>query len=425
VVAGVFGASTAFVQAPLLLAEPAPITEIDGVPLCTDHDPTVWHPLVKRDATGAIACTYGHDHGSDPHSLDTVFGSLDQGIPGGQEVAYPWVTSPWENSTDPASLSHDPADARPVMNGKHAFFKWETLTPAKTSAAGINGCPPNPNAPFGFDNIRMQVHADANAGADIRFHSFYAQAQECSATDPSYHGQLSIGGHFDYGILNVTHRDTSGKPVDVRVPLPGTDPCAPNSSLPNGATCAYIASRRTHGGSASGPSGLADPHAALPGEPRYDFTWYGHNGDPDLVGQHGLQLGVSDGIREQDWGPIDPNNPGGPVQFYGPGHNHGWGGIDIFDFVAPRPGAFPADNPATVHADGSYSWNGWVDVHGYVQPMAICQDQDEAVGSACIPVTLRNIRPGEAQFSNDISRVPNDSYDVADSNGVSLIAYPN
>src|SRR5436305_15032630 len=80
-VAGVFSASTAFAQAPLLLAQSARITDIDGVPLCTDHDPSVWHALIKRDASGAIVCTYGHDHGSDPHALDGVFGSLDQVLP--------------------------------------------------------------------------------------------------------------------------------------------------------------------------------------------------------------------------------------------------------------------------------------------------------------------------------------------------------
>jgi hypothetical protein len=425
-IAAVFGASIGLVQAPALLAQQAPLTDIDGVPLCTDHDPLVWHPLVKRDANGSIVCTYGHDHGADPHSVDSVFGPLNQVIPGGQEIAYPWVTSDTENSTDPSSLSHVPADARQVLNGKHAFFKWETLTPSKLAAAGINGCPPNSNAIFGFDNIRMEVHADANAGADIRFHSFFVQAQECSTTDPSYHGQIAVGGHFDYGILNGSHKG-DGHELDVRIPLPDVDPCAPNSILANGTACPYLASRRIHGASAAGPSNSADPNSGLPGAVRGDFTWYGHNGDPDLAGQvtTGLGLDVSDGIREQDWGPVNPNDPHGPVLFYGPGYDHGWGGIDIFDFMAPQPARFASDNPATLNADGTYNWNGWVDVHGLVQPAALCQGQTVNAGSTCIPVSIKNMRPGEAQFSNDVSHVPHDTYDVADANGVSLIGYPN
>jgi hypothetical protein len=268
----------------------------------------------------------------------------------------------------------------------------------------------------------MEVHADGNAGADVRFHSFWVQAQECSTNDPTYHGQLTIGGHFDYGILNATHVG-NGSVFDVRVPLPDIDPCTPQTLLPNAASCPYIASRRTHGASESGPAGSADPNAALPGDLRYDFTWYGHNTDPDLAGQSGLQLGVSDGVREQDWGPIDPNNPHGSVLFYGPGHDHGWGGIDIFDFNAPNPGAFPADDPARTNPDGTYSWTGFVDVHGRVQSIASCQDQP--IGDSCIPALLANVRPGEAQFSNDVSKLPPDNYDVTDANGVSLIGYPN
>lgn len=424
----VFGVSLVFAQLPLLAQEVpttddsgAPPAAIDGVPMCTDHDATRWHPLVERDASGSIVCTFGHEHGADPHALDEVFGPLADAVPGGQEIGYPWLTSPTENSTDPASLSHQPSDERPVLNGKHAFFKWETLTGDKLAAVGIV-CPVGTG--MSFDRIRMEVHADANAGADIRFHSFYLQAQECSSNDPTYHGQISIGGHFDYGILNGTHADPSThKLSDVRIPLPETDPCTPGTLLGNAARCPYVASRRTHGASGPASAGSTDPLAALPGYPRQDFTWYGHNGNPDLAGKAGLWLDVSDGIREQDWGPVDPNNPHGPVLFYGPGHNHGVGGIDILDFVAPQARAFPADNPATVNSDGSYSWKGWVDVHGQVQSLAACQN--ELPSTTCIPTVLTNIRRGEAQFSNDNVHVALDRNDVLGPSGQPLIGYPN
>ena len=426
------------VPTPQPAATPIPggITSIAGVPLCgvpqpngsvvgPVHDPTKWHALVERDASGAVLCTYGHDHGSDPSALDSVLGPIAQ-LPTGQEVAFPWVTGPHENLTDPTSLSHQPSDNRPVINGKHAFFKWETLTPQKLAAAGITGCPPNANALLGFDNIRLQVHADANAGADIRFHSFFVQAQECSTTDPTYHGQLSIGGWFDYGVLNGTHQGSQ----DVRVPLPTIDPCAQGSILANGSTCPYVASRRTHGSIGPGPTGSTDPNALLPGQIRSDFTWYGSNFDPDLQGQTvGPALGVTDGIREEDWGPVDPNNPSGPVQFYVPNatqhHDHGWGGIDILSFTAPPPSVFLSDDPATLNPDGTYDWHGWVNVHGYIQSLVTCSTaQTLGPSTTCIPAALVNMRAGYAQFSNDISKVAHEVEDVT-VGGVSLIGYPN
>src|SRR5207248_3669457 len=127
----------------------------------------------------------------------------------------------------------------PVLNGKHAFFKWEVLTPAELLAVGTT-CPQGTGK--SFDSVRMEVHADANAGVDIRFHSFYVQAQECSQSDPNYQGQIRIGGHFDYGILNGTHVDNSTNTLyDVRIPLPGVDPCTPGTTTSNGSTCPYVA----------------------------------------------------------------------------------------------------------------------------------------------------------------------------------------
>jgi Ni,Fe-hydrogenase III small subunit len=425
-----------------LTSTPVPVPavlSIAGVPLCgipqasgqvfgPIHDPTRWHALVERNPNNSILCTYGHEHGSDPHVLDSLFGTLPASATG-QEIAFAWLTGPKENSTDPSSLSHQPFDNRPVINGKHTFFKWETLTPSKLAHAGINGCPPNPNELYGFDNIRLEVHADANAGADIRFHSFFVQAQECSTTDPTYHGQFSIGGWFDYGFLNGTHWGDK----DVRVPLLVIDPCTPGDVLQNGATCQYHNSRRTHGASSPGPANSTDPNAILPGTIRNDFTWYGSNGDPDLIGQwSGPAISVSDGIREDDWGPVDPNNPSGPVLFYPGGsttehHNHGWGGIDILAFSPPRIRDFLADDPPVVNSDGSYSWKGWVDVRGRIQTLSACLTAASlGPSTTCIPTVLTNVRPrpGNAQFSNDISHVPTEYEDVV-VNGQSLIGYPN
>ena len=71
---------TAVTAVPLVAA--APGQTINGVPMCDGqngrpaHDPTQWHPLVARDASGNVICTYGHEHGMDPSSVDSVLGPL-------------------------------------------------------------------------------------------------------------------------------------------------------------------------------------------------------------------------------------------------------------------------------------------------------------------------------------------------------------
>ena len=48
---------------------------IESVAVCTNHNATMWHPLVKRDAAGAIICTYTHEHHDDPKELNDLFGA--------------------------------------------------------------------------------------------------------------------------------------------------------------------------------------------------------------------------------------------------------------------------------------------------------------------------------------------------------------
>jgi hypothetical protein len=384
------------VAVPTPTVTPTPSATTLDIPACA-HDVTKWHPLVELNADGTIRCTYGHEHGSNPHALDTMFGSLTTSV--GQEIAFPWTTSSAENSDTPLTLAT--ADNRPWAGGKHRFFKWETITSADLAAAGINGCPPNPNATYGFDNVRMEVHADSVISATVRFHSFYAEARACSTTNPNYHGIIRIGGHFDYGKLFGLENTPTGQ-QDVRIPLPGIDP--PDTP--------YTNVRRTHGTSAGSCSGCT-------GAVRGDFTWYGANATP-FFATGGPSLGVSDGIREGDWGPVDPNNPGGPVQFYGPpgdpNHDHGWAApLDIFAADIPPASALPG---AVTHADGTYSWSGDLDVHGNV--VAPCTTPS----TSCIPASLTNVLPGSHQFANDVTKLPIRNFDVI-VNNQTLIQFPN
>ena len=84
---------------------------LEGVPLCTDHNSTTWHPLVKRDANDKITCTYGHEHHDDPKELNDLFGPPSAWYGGSQQISYPWQTQ--------VSLGAENV-------AKHQGYKWFT-----------------------------------------------------------------------------------------------------------------------------------------------------------------------------------------------------------------------------------------------------------------------------------------------------------
>lgn len=58
-----------------------------GAPACPSHDPTVWHGLWDS----VRGCHYDHEHGSDPATMNGVFGPWAAQW-GGQQISYPWQT---------------------------------------------------------------------------------------------------------------------------------------------------------------------------------------------------------------------------------------------------------------------------------------------------------------------------------------------
>jgi hypothetical protein len=369
---------------PVPAATQVPPTPVPGppgsVPACV-HDVTKWHGLVERNADNTIRCTYGHEHGADPRVLDSLFGPL------AQQISYAWATvsssGVSENSDTPILVT---SDGRSIVGGKHRFYKWEVITAAQLQARRGKSCS-SVNTPYSIDNARMEVHADGNAGAAIRFHSFTVDAELCDPNNSAYKGTVKLGGHFDYGHLMYTKPDGSG---DAIIPLP--DDPGPG----------YTSFRKIHGATTDrSQNGF-----------RGDFTWYG---------SHGL---VSDGIREEDWGPVDPNNPTGPVQFYGatgdasnPTYNHGQGvSLDLLQINVPDPSRFGV-KPRT---DGTYDWSGHLDRSGHVVQ---CSTPDVD----CIPVVFQNVMPGRFQISaEDPPMWDMTNFDVVDpSTGKSLITFVN
>jgi hypothetical protein len=322
---------------------------IEGVPVCTDHDPTKWHGLVKRNASGTISCTYGHEHKDDPRVLDEMFGSLEYG-----EISYPWQTS------SSLGLEND---------AKHRVYDW--------MVAKDQPCKPAFGAKFSFDNMRAEVHADGNAGATVRFHSFFVQARACDPADPTWRGTISTGGHMDYGILVVS---TAGGPGQY-VPLPGDPSSEGNHSRGKG--------NRGHGS---------------PQTPRSDFTWYGTHGIMNVLG-----------IRKEDWGPVDPSDPK-KLLFYGGGQNGSWiEPLHLFALdITPRLDKLDGKE------DGYATYDGFTDRYGSIVPSC------SPVGPDCVPLKLVNMKVGSYQFRADVAGLKTRDFDVKSPvTGKSLIQFPN
>jgi hypothetical protein len=241
------------------VAEAAPLAaQHEGVEVCTDHDKTVWHPLVKRDAAGAITCTYTHEHHDDPSTADDIFGPVGSWYGGTQSISYPWQTS------GAAGLEND---------AKHEGYKWYVAKDINLPCAPhqYNGC---------IIGYRAQVHAMGSASdAIVRFHSFN---EEVLVEMNGQRGIFRLGGHMDTGHLAMSVNGGGG--LHVCPALPDNPPTFNCNSGPFRET------------------GSANVPAPYKNHNQYFTPWYAAPLGPQL----------------EMWGPVDYTNPSNQL-FYGPG----------------------------------------------------------------------------------------------------------
>lgn len=242
-------------------ATPGPVAVVEGVNVCTDHDATKWHPLVKRDANNAITCTYGHEHHDDPNAVNDIFGAPAAWYSGTQEISYPWQTS--------STLGLE-------NHVKHEGYKWHVQRdqPCRPHGdAAWTGC---------FIAWRVQVHSLGTASdATTRYHSY---SMEALVEHNGVRGIVRHGGWIDVGHLALI--------VD------GGNPkiCPPLTSNPETFICGRNNTR--HHSSANVPAG----HTA---HNSFTASWYANH----------QVTGLSTTFEE--WGPIDYANPANQLFFTG------------------------------------------------------------------------------------------------------------
>lgn len=326
---------------------PAP-DMIGGVLVCTDHDPTIWHPIVKRDAGGAILCTYGHEHGDDPHALDGLFGAPNAWYGGTQSISYPWHT-PHENEM------------------KHWFYKYlirQDLQPLPAIQLGQY-------AMLYMRNVRSVGHLEGfsaqingmQAGFPVLNHSYSYEVEVCKTVDgaPSC-GTVQVGGWQFYG-----HGDLTTNVGDICI-LACTLPLGVNSST-----------RHVHGGQLSS---------------RKDFTWYG-TGNGEAKPPGAIRFDIDLGTIGEATGWVDPNDYAMLHQYVparvggkadGEITNTFNGSHESLEVTAVAvPGELDSQDGAT---DGYVTFTGYATRWGVIVSNSTCQDElgNPDPGQDCVPV---------------------------------------
>lgn len=368
---------------------PTALAMIEGVPVCTDHDKTKWHALVKKDTSGNITCTYGHEHHDNPNAVNDIFGP-----PGawygqsGQEISYPWQTYSFAT---PAGVNlpmptPPPADAGYLENNaKHNGYKWIVrrdvpCIPFRTGAPN-DGC---------YRAMRVLFHTlGTTADVTVRFHSFSIEAL---VEQGGKQGIVRTGGWMDTGHLGLLVDGGSSLICPTIATNPPTFKCPPAGRTDGNARNAYS-------------TNVPSPHTphANPGGP---VNWY--------INFRGIAAAQP---HVQDFGPIDYFDPSKQLYY---------------------PEKYKANNSAGGHENvfinTTFSWltpfiqNGKITYSGYANRHGSNVTGCTTSSLDCVPVKVEGAPP--AIFSAHPATSKTAFYDTdhdVDSpvTGKSLIQYPN
>jgi hypothetical protein len=162
---------------PSITPTPQPAaTSTPGTPMPPhDHDVTTWH---EPD---------GHHHGFDPSTSELYDFYMNAT---GQEIGYPWLSSPLENTF-------------PFPHGNHEGFKFL----AEQDLGCIQTERPTDKEYLCINSYLFMIHSMGTTHhLYTRTHSQYAVFEICSQ-DLSQCGLVATGGHADYGVLVSPYKE--------------------------------------------------------------------------------------------------------------------------------------------------------------------------------------------------------------------------
>lgn len=142
-----------------------------------EHDVTVWH---EPD---------GHHHGSNPRDYPELFALYLQAT-GGQEIGYPWLSSPFEN-------------VYPWPLGNHEGFKFL----AERGLGCVQTERPVDKDYLCINSYLFMVHSMGTTHhLYTRVHSHYGVFEVCDQTLTQC-GLVATGGHADYGVFITPYKE--------------------------------------------------------------------------------------------------------------------------------------------------------------------------------------------------------------------------
>jgi hypothetical protein len=333
---------------PTPTATPPPVGDIEGVPICADHNSTVWHTLAKFSGS-TVTCTYGHEHHDNPTLANATFGAPGSWAGVNQEISYPWQTF---NATTGALEN----------NAKHEGYKWLVRRNLE--------CKPTNGAPGCLSDFRVQIHTVAGAtDAVVRFHSFSVEARACVGLQC---GIIRQGGWHDFGNLQVQDPTSPTGSTCPNLGASGSDPSTPCGDSP----------RRFH---FSDHEQHANSRSAV---------WY-------TTGRNWTNVSVD----FESFGPIRPSDPS--VQLFYP---RDWLGNVIWNGSKMNMNEFHLElrrSEAEMQAidpdgDGIGNFNGYVNRYG--QLVSNCA----TVGLDCVPLQIAGLPVGTFyQYRDDVQGLHN------------------
>lgn len=348
---------------PTAVATQRPLALAD-FPLCPDHDPDFWHPMVDYGRQ----CHFDHEHGVNPDGFAIASVMQGLGAPslrewnGGVDFGYPWQTTA-ENVN-----KHRGYKGQSAVNLPHVQQNYTYMPQSKRMY---------------IDAFNIVFHQDHGVREGYgRFHSFTAfVAVQDFAGDKGY---IMTGGLSDTGDIHSPYKKTCRNPAFGDRPVCPTDPAVWAEQLNNPPYWAYTTVTDALKLLDWGDLERNNPNVlSLPGN---RVVW--ENYSADRTPSTGNRLGAANLLMHFNSRTynssvyFDPAD--GLFKYVCPDGSciATNDAVHIYAVVVELPNSLPVD------ANGFINYDGFTDRAGRINTSCT------AAGPLCVPLKIHNAKPG-------------------------------